>query len=318
MQAIRVEEFGAPDVMKLTEVPAPSPGTGQVLVRVHAAGVNPVDTYIRSGTYANKPALPYTPGSDAAGVVEAVGEEVTRFRKGDRVYTAGTVTGAYAQFTLCSAGQVYPLPANITYAQGAGIHIPFTTAYRALFDRVHARAGQTVLIHGATGGVGIAAVQMASAAGLTVIGTGGTEEGRALIRSLGAHHVLDHKSPDYLEQLMRISNSRGPDLILEMLANVNLAKDLSILGRNGTIVIIGSRGKIEIDPRMIMRSEGSVVGILGAKPDEVSRAHAYVGAGLRAGSLKPVTGSELPLIDAPAAHVKIMESTALGKIVLVP
>src|SRR5208283_471787 len=170
MKAIRLHEFGPPETMRLEEVHDPRPGPGQVVVRVHAAGVNPVETYIRAGTYALKPPLPYTPGGDAAGVIAAAGEHVTRFKAGDRVYTAGTISGAYAQLALCSAEQVHPLPENISFAQGAGLHIPYATAYRALFLRAHAQAGQAVLVHGASGAVGLATVQFAAAAGLTVIG----------------------------------------------------------------------------------------------------------------------------------------------------
>lgn len=318
MKAIRVREFGAPEVMKLEEVPDPVPGTLQVLVRIHAVGVNPVDTYIRSGSYANKPALPYTPGSDAAGIIEAVGDEVVKFRKGDRVYTSGTVSGAYAELALCRVDQVAPLPANVTFPQGSGIHIPYATAYRALYGKVRARPGQVVFIHGASGGVGIAAVQFAVAAGLTVIGTAGTEHGAKLVKEQGATHVLDHKAPDYLDQLTRLTSGRGPDFIIEMLANVNLGKDLSVLARGGTIVVVGSRGPVEINPRDIMRTEGTIVGIMGRTADEMIEANSAILAGLKIGSLKPIVGKEIPLAEAARAHREIIESTAYGKIVLLP
>jgi NADPH2:quinone reductase len=318
MKAIRVHEFGPPDVMKLEEVADPKPGPLEVLVRVHAAGVNPVETYVRSGTYANKPALPYTPGSDASGVVVAAGEEIGRFRVGDRVYTAGTLSGSYAQLALARVNQIYPLPENVSFAQGAGVHVPYATAYRALFQRFHGQAGQKVLIHGASGGVGIAAVQFAAALGMIVIGTAGTEAGRKLVRAQGAHHVLDHRSPDYLEQLLKLTDQRGVDVILEMLANANLGKDLTVLARGGTVVVIGSRGNVEITPRDLMRNESQVVGLMGGKPEEVAQAHIAIGAGLRAGTLKPIVGKELPLSDAPRAHREIIEGTAYGKIVLVP
>jgi NADPH2:quinone reductase len=318
MKAIRVHEFGPPEVMKLEDVPDPTPGPGQVVVRVHAAGVNPVETYIRSGIYALKPPLPYTPGGDAAGVVAAVGDQVTGCRIGDRVYTAGTLSGAYAQLALCNAGQVYPLPADMSFARGAGLHVPYATAYRALYQRAKAHAGQTVFVHGASGAVGIAAVQFAVAAGLAVIGTGGTERGRQLVREQGAAHVLDHRAPDYLDQLMPLTDGRGVDVILEMLANVNLGKDLTVLAKGGCIVVIGCRGEVQINPRLLMRVEGSILGVMAGTPEEYAQSHAAIGAGLRAGTLRPVVGRELPLADAPRAHHEIIESTAYGKIVLVP
>ena len=318
MKAIRVREFGAPESMTIEEVPDPRAGPGQVVVRVHAAGVNPVEAYIRSGVYASNPPMPYTPGGDAAGAVEAVGEKVTRFKPGDRVYTAGTVSGAYAQLALCHQEQLFPLPTELSFAQGAAINIPYVTAWRALHDRTEVRAGQSVLVHGASGGVGIAAVQLAVAAGLVVIGTGGTERGRELVRLQGAQHVLDHKAPDYLDELMRVTLGHGVDLILEMLANVNLGKDLTVLAKNGRIVVIGCRGQIEINARLLMQREGSILGLLGASPVSVARAHAAIGQGLRTGRLRPVVGQEFPLAEAARAHHEIIESTAYGKIVLVP
>jgi NADPH2:quinone reductase len=318
MKAIRVAEFGPPEVMKLQEVPDPVPSTLQVVVRVKAAGVNPVETYMRSGNYANKPPLPYTPGSDCAGTVVSIGEEVMRVRPGDRVYTTGTVSGAYAEMTLCRLDQVYKLPDNVTFEQGAGIHIPYATAYRALFKRANAQAGQHVLIHGATGGVGMAAVQFAVAAGMTVIGTGGTEEGRKLVKDQGAAHVLDHKSPDYLDQLMRLTSGRGVDVIIEMAAHINLAKDLTLLAKNGCIAVVGNRGPIEINARELMRTEGTIVGVLGIKAEDIPPVHAAIGAGLRAGTLKPIVGKIIPLAEAPRAHHEIMEGAALGKMVLIP
>src|SRR5882762_754190 len=131
MKSILVREFGGPEVLKLEEVPTPRPAAGQVLVRIHAVGVSPYDTYMRNGLYPVKPASPYTPASDAAGLVEAVGEAVTKVKKGDRVYTAKTLTGAYAEYALTLESQVHPLPAKITYAQGAGIWVPYGTAYHA-------------------------------------------------------------------------------------------------------------------------------------------------------------------------------------------
>jgi NADPH2:quinone reductase len=167
MKAIRVHEFGGPEVLKLEDVPTPQPSAGQALVRIHAAGVNPYDTYMRAGTYAIKPSLPYTPGSDGAGIVEAVGEGVKRVRQGDRVYVARTLSGAYAEYALALEEQVHALPANIDFKQGAGIWVPYGTAYHALYHSARAHASETVLVHGASGGVGIAALQIARATGLT-------------------------------------------------------------------------------------------------------------------------------------------------------
>jgi NADPH2:quinone reductase len=320
MKAIRVHEFGAPEVMQLEEVPDLQPGAGQVVVQVKAVGVNPVETYIRSGMYARKPALPYTPGNDCAGIVEAVGEDVTRVKVGDRVYTEWCLSGAYAEQTLCSESQVHPLSEKVSFGQGAAVNVPYATAWRGLFQRGRAVPGETVLVHGASGGVGIAAVQIARAAGMKVIGTGGTERGRSLIVEQGAHHVLDHHAPDYLEQLMSLTNGRGVDVILEMLSNVNLAKDLTVLASRGRVVVIGCRGTVEINPRDAMARDADILGmsLFNGTPAELAAVHAALVAGLENGTLRPIISQEMPLADAPRAHVAVMEAGAYGKIVLIP
>lgn len=320
MKAIRVHEFGGPEVLQLEDAPDLTPGPGQVVVRVHAVGVNPVDTYIRSGLYPVKPPLPFTPGTDAAGIVESVGEAVTRVAAGDRVYVAGTISGAYAQQALCLESQVHRLPAQVTFEQGAAIGVPYATAYRALFHRAEARAGEMVFVHGATGGVGIAAVQLARAAGMTVIATGGTEKGRANVAAQGAHQVLDHHAPDYLEQLRALSSGNGVDVILEMLANVNLGKDLGLLAKRGRVVVIGSRGPVEINPRDAMGRDANILGMTLMNVNDEDRAsiHAALVAGLENGTLKPVVGKEMPLAEASRAHEAVLHAGAFGKIVLIP
>lgn len=320
MKAIRVHEFGGPEVLQLEEVADLQAGRGQVVVRVQAAGVNPVDTYIRAGMYAVKPSLPYTPGSDAAGVVEAIGEDVRRVKAGERVYVAGSLSGTYAGLTLCDQSQVHELPEQVSFAQGAGVFVPYATAYRALFQRARAVAGETVLVHGASGGVGTAAVQLARAAGMKVIGTGGTEKGRGLVAEQGAHHVLNHRAPDYLETLMALTDGRGVDVILEMLANVNLGKDLHVLARGGRVVVIGNRGTVEIDPRAAMGRDASIHGmsLLNAPPHELEGLHAALIAGLENQTLRPIIGRELPLAEAGRAHEAVLEPGAYGKIVLIP
>jgi NADPH2:quinone reductase len=320
MKAIRVHEFGEPEKMRLEEVPNPQCGPGQVLVKVHAVGVNPVDTYIRAGLYAIKPALPYIPGSDASGTIEAIGEGVKRLKVGDRVYTAGTISGAYAERALCLESQVHPLPSGITYPQGAALNVPYSAAYRALFQRARAVPGESVLVHGASGGVGVAGLQLSRAAGMTVMGTAGTDQGRKLAAEQGAHYVLDHRSPGHFEEILKLTDDRGVDVILELLANVNLGKDLGILAKAGRVVVIGSRGTVEVNPRDAIGREAAILGmsVFNATERETASIHAAIGAGLENGTLRPVTGQEMALADAPRAHRMIIEASALGKIVLVP
>jgi NADPH2:quinone reductase len=318
MKAIRVHKFGGPEVLQLDEVADPTPGPGQVLVQVRAAGVNPVDTYVRSGTYAQSPALPYIPGGDAAGVVKSVGQGVSRLRAGDRVWVARAA--GYAELAACDASMVHPLPAGLSFAQGAGVGVPYATAYRGLHHKAQGKPGETMLVHGASGGVGIAAVQLGVAHGMTVVGTGGTERGRKLVTEHGAHHVLDHTAPDYTKRLLEITEGRGADVILEMLANVNLGKDLDVVARFGRIVVIGNRGTIEINPRGAMAKDATIFGLAlwNASPPELASIMAALTAGLANGTLRPVVGREFPLAEAQAAQKAVMEPGAYGKIVLVP
>ena len=318
MKAIVVREFGGPEVLKLEEIPTPHPTAGQVLVRIHAAGVNPYDTYMRNGTYAIKPPLPYTPGSDGAGVVETIGEGVHKVKPGARVYVAKTVTGAYAEYALALESQVHPLPARITYAQGAGVWVPYGTAYHALCQATRARAGEILLVHGASGGVGIAGVQLARALGLTVLGTAGTEKGLELVKREGAHHVFNHTKSGYLDEILKATSGIGVDLILEMLANVNLGQDLKLLAPLGRVVVIGSRGDVSISPRDLMTLRASIHAftLWGITEAEEKEIHAGLLAGLENGTLRPIVGKELPLAEAGRAHKEVMEPGAFGKIVL--
>jgi len=319
MKAIVVHSFGPPDVMKLEDVPDPTPGPGQVLIRVRAAGVNPVDAYIRAGTYARKPTLPFIPGADLGGVVEAVGTGVTRLITGARVY-AHAVPGTYGELAVADEWQVNPLPDRISFQQGAALGVPYGTAWRALLIRARARAGETVLVHGASGGVGAGAVQIARAHGLKVIATAGTADGLTLVRNHGAHHVLNHRDPNYLDQVLPLTGNKGVDVVLEMLANVNLDRDLDVLALHGRVVVIGSRGRVEIDPRKTMGRDAAILGmtLFNATGEEFHEIHSGLIAGLENGTLNPVVGKELPLADAPKAHDAVMQGGAFGKIVLVP
>ena len=319
MKAIRVHQFGEADVLKLEDVPDPKPAAGQLVVNVKAVGVNPVDTYIRSGKYGPKE-FPYTPGSDVAGVVESVGPDVKKCKPGDRVWVYRTASGAYASKALVDQANVYRLPDNLTFGQGAALGVPYFTAYRAMHLRGRATPGETILIHGATGGVGIAATQLARAHGMTVIGTGGSDAGRVLVLEQGAHHVLDHHDASYLEKLTDLTGGRGVDLILEMLANVNLGKDLTVLAKHGRVVVVGSRGPIEINPRDTMSRDADIRGMTmnNATPQELASIGAALSAGLENGTLRPVIDHELPLSEAPAAHREVLEGNSRGKMVLIP
>jgi NADPH2:quinone reductase len=320
MKAIHVHEFGPPEIMLLEELQDPKPDAGQVVVKIRAAGVNPVDVYIRSGDFSPRTELPYTPGMDAAGVVESVGEGVRRVAVGDRVYVGRTLSGSYAEKALCRDTQVQRLPDRISFQQGAGIGVPYAAAYHALFNRALAKKGETILVHGADGGVGIAAVQLARSAGMSVIGTCGSDRGQQLVKEQGAHYVFNHHSPEHFREVMHATEGRGVDVVLEMLANINLGKDLPILAQDGRVVVIGSRGSVEINPRDVMSRNASILGmvLLKLSDEQLANIHAELAAGLEKGPLTPVIGREFPLSEAPRAHHEIMESLSYGKIILIP
>lgn len=320
MKTILVHSFGGPEVLQLAEVPTPEPAADEILVRVKAVGINPVETYLRAGAYPIKPPLPYTPGTDAAGVIEKVGSAIKTFEAGDRVYVDGAKQGTYAEYALCEADDVHRLPESVSFEQGAAVGVPYATAYRAVIDRGQALPGETLLVHGASGGMGLAAVQIAVARGLRVFGTASTPQGRELVARQGAIQVFDHSEANYLEKIRAATEGRGVDVIVESLANVNLAKDLTLLAPRGRVVVVGSRGRIEIDPRDTMMRDADIRGLrLGnATPEEARRIHAALVAGLENGTLRPAIGRRFALAQAADAHRAIMEPGAQGKIVLLP
>jgi NADPH2:quinone reductase len=323
MRSVVVREFGPPEVMRVEQVETLIPGTSEVIVRIRAAGVNPVDAYVRTGTYAFKPSLPYVPGSDGAGEVEAIGADIKGFTVGDRVYVTGdNVTalgaGTYAEQARCTVAMLHRLPARVSFSQGAAVGAPYGTAYRALFTRAKARAGETVLVHGATGGVGLASVQLARAHGMRVFGSGGTERGLQLLRDQHVELAVNHSEPGYLDAVMAATGGRGVDLILEMATHLNLDKDLGLLARNGRVVAIGSRGRIEIDPRQTFGKDAAILGmtVFNAGPAELVGTHRAIVAGLENGALNPVVGREWALEDAAQAVGAVLEPGHVGKIVI--
>jgi len=218
-------------------------------------------------------------------------------------------------------GWVLGLPEGACFALGGGGGVPAGVAYYALFYRGGGKAGETVLVHGGTGGVGTMAIQMARAAGFFVVATAGDEQGRRLVLEQGAHVATDHKITERAEELRLLtggSASRGVDIILEMLANVNLASDLRVLNRRGRVMVIGSRGTVEIDPREGMKRDADIRGVMlgGATPEEHRGIYGAITAGLEAGTLRPVIGMRLKLEEAARAHQEVMEGESYGKIVM--
>lgn len=317
MRVIEVQTFGGPEVLQLVERDIPTAEEGRIVIKVMAVGVNPVETYIRAGTYPVLPHLPYVPGGNCAGVVEKVGDGAGRLKVGQRVYTSAK-GGAYGEYCLCEEKHAHPLPGNVSFEEGAAVGVPAATAYRALFIRGEGEVASKVLIHGASGSVGLAAIQLAKAAGMDVTGTAGTKKGVELIEKLGADHAVLHRG-EYAEKLAK-SAQGGFNLILEMLANVNLETDLQLLARRGRVVIIGSRGRIEIDPRATMGKETDIRGLAlaNSSAEELEKTHNALYEAMASGVLKPVISARLPMAEAGKAHEMVMESGNCGKIILVP
>ncbi|ELT92331.1 hypothetical protein CAPTEDRAFT_151197 [Capitella teleta] len=319
MNAIQVSKFGGPEVLQLTKAaPVPKPGPGQVLVQVKAAGVNPVDTYIRDGQRGGQ--LPYIPGKDGAGIVAELGSNVTRAKPGDRVYFFLSSSGTYAEYCLVDEKCLAPLKEQLSFSQGAAIGVPYYTAYRALVHKANVKPGDTVLIHGASGAVGLACCQIGRQLGCNIFGTAGTKEGMALAKANGAKMVFNHKDTDYMEKITKASGEVGVSAVIEMLANLNLAKDCELLRPCGKVVIVGSRGSLDFNPRLTMGKELTIIGlmVLNASTVELEETVAFLGAGQEAGWLTPVVDKEFALEKAAESHREVISHAggSQGKIVL--
>jgi len=329
MKAASVLQHGPASSLMIREMPIPVPDLGkkQMLVQVKAAGVNPVDTYIRSGTNNYTATFPHIPGRDGAGVV--VSEDPDgNFEVGQRVYFSSCLTGSSAEFTICQSSNTFPLPTNCSFEEGACLGVPYFTAHRALFGKANAKAGQKVLIHGATGGVGLATVQFAQAAGLIVYGSSGSDAGDTLLieQGISAQYVLNHRDDNHMNPYMSstgtpsesTSQAKGFDIIIEMLANENLALDIKALANGGTVAVVGNRGNVEVCPRDLMKVDGSITGVaLGnVKPHELLQISQALHPLLVGSILKPVVRKVYALDQITNAHEDVLRPGALGNIVI--
>jgi len=320
MRAAVVKVFGPPENIRFEgRYPVPRlDSDGKALIRVKAAGVNPVDTYIRSGKYAALPSLPYIPGREGAGIVEKISGSNVRIKEGDRVWFTMPLTGPCAEFALAPTDFIFPLPANVSFEQGATLGIAYLTAYRALFTKACAQSGESLFIHGVSGGVGLAVAQLAKAHGLTIYGSASTEHGSELAKSVGVEAVYNHKEKNYVEKIMK-DHPSGFNIIIEMLANENLASDLALIAKQGRIVIVGSRGSIEFEPRAVMQKEAAVIGVMQAcsSVKEYQEMAEHINGLLTKGLLSPLVGKSYPLNKVGEAHEDVMKNKgASGKLVI--
>lgn len=324
MKAVQFHRFGGPEVLQLDDVPDPVPGPDDVVIQVRSAGVNPADTYMRNGTYRVQPSLPCVPGGDAAGDVVAIGDNVTGLSIGDRVFTGVAMglafTGCYAELVKRRALHVRPIPHTISYSEATTFGVSYPTAHYALFARGGAQSGETLFIHGASGSVGTCAIQLAKRAGLKVIGSAGSQSGVQLVLDEGADHAVDHSKLGYFDDVRAACPGDGPDLILEMLANVNLAADMEIAAQRARIIVIGNRGEIQINPRMAMMKELDIRGIMlwNASQHQLDAVMTDLVTAATEGALGPRVGREFPLSEVAQAHELVLQNGNAGKIVLTP
>ena len=317
MKAMQVNDYGPASDLTLVDADKPTINADQILVQVGASGVNPVDTYIRSGSNNYTASFPHTPGNDGAGTIVEVGANVANFQIGQRVYFSRNLTGSAAEFAVCLPTHTFPLANALSFAEGACLGIPYTTAHRALFGRAHAQAGDKVLVHGATGAVGLATVQLALAAGMHVVASAGTIEGANLLRAQGVQEIIMHNQEGYLTPYQSLQN--GFDVIIEMLANHNLDQDLKALAFGGTVAVIGNRGTVDINPRDLMARDAAVIGVAlaNAKPEELARIAKAMLPLFEKGVLKPVVRREYALNELAQAHEDVLKTGAQGNLVVV-
>jgi NADPH2:quinone reductase len=314
MRAIRVHRFGGPEVLQLEEVAEPVPAPGQVRVRIRAAGVSPAEVEVRAGTFVRLPQLPYTPGSTGAGVVDSLGEGVQGVGVGDRVYLTGAPT--YAEACVVPAARVHRLPDRLTFEQGAAVGGSYATAYQAIHLVAGVRPGDWVLVHGASGAVGTAAIQLLAAHGAMAVGTAATPDGRAHVLAQGAAQALPH---DAWDELLAATGGRGYDTILEMRAEDNVLRDGALLAPRGSIVLVGAHAEARFNPLELMVRGAAIRGMATflLTADEQARVERAIDTGLRDGRLHPAVGQRFPLGEAAAAHAAVWSGAKTGKIVLI-
>jgi NADPH2:quinone reductase len=321
MKAMRAHQFGGPEQLRLEEAPDPQVQAGQVQIRVRAAGINPADLVRLSGRLGNLP-LPYIPGTDVSGEVEAVGTGVTHVKAGDRIF-GRALTGGYAEKTCLAASEAFLLPANLSFAEGAAIPIPFYTAYRALHHKAGLKAGETVLVSAGGGGVGVAAIQLAKLAGARVITTVGSADKAARTKELGADVTINYREQDFAAEVQKLTDGKGVEVIIENVASDNLAKDLTIAAKNSRIIVIGTGTAKGPDGQFaVMYALMKDVNILGmslinAGPFIAEMANALTPL-FSSAKLKAVVSKTYPLSEAPQALADLVAGRVFGKLALNP
>lgn len=320
MKAIVYKQYGGPEVLEYVDLPTPEPKENEVLVQIGASGLNPIDTYFRSGVRP-VPSFPYIPHFDLAGTVAKVGAKVTKWKIGDRVW-ATNVQGTAAEYQTVTEEKLFPLPEHMSFAEGAAVPMAFMTAHLALFARGKLTNAETVLIYGASGAVGQAAVQLAKLVGATVIATAGSEEKAQLAKASGADQIILYKTEDIVERVNEITEGDGVPLILDMSLSDNIDRNFEMIKNRGRIVTIGSpNNNTPVLPwRLLNAKNASLQGILlfTAEPEEFQLAGNEISRGLAEKKLSAHVGAEFPLKEAAAGHLALAEKKYSGSIVFIP
>lgn len=331
MKAAFIEQPGPPETLQYGDLPAPTPGPGQVLVRIAASAVNPIDTYIRGGMVAAKLPTPFIPGCDLAGTVAGVGPDATRFRIGDRVWGSNQGLagrqGTLAEFAVVDEHWLYPTPANVADADAAALALVGITAHLGLFDRTNLAAGETLFVNGGTGGVGAAVVQMAKAVGARVIATVGSAEKAETARALGADVVVNYRTDDVTVGVKTATDGKGVDVWFETLPPTDLDRTVELMAPRGRIVAMAGRGARPVFPNGPFYVKGLALygfAMFNASPDQQRACAEQMNGWMAAGKLRATIGRTFPLAEAAAAH-RLQEENTLqkagtlaGKIIVVP
>jgi NADPH2:quinone reductase len=326
MKAVEITSFGAPDVLRLGERPAPVAGAGELLIRVSASGVNRPDVLQRTGNYPVPPGASDIPGLEVAGVVvggDAAAMAQAGLKVGDRV-CALVAGGGYAELCVAPVGQCLPVPAGLSDIEAASLPETFFTVWSNVFDRVHLQKGETLLIQGGSSGIGVTAIQMAKALGATVLVTAGSDDKCAACVALGADHAINYKTSDFAEEVKKLTNGKGVNAILDMVAGSYVAREVECLAEDGRLVIIAVQGglKAEFNAGLVLRKRLTVTGST-LRPRSIEF-KAAIAAALRdkvwpliaSGAIKPVIYRTFAAVDAAQAHALMESNQHIGKIVL--
>ncbi len=326
MKAVEIGAFGGPEVLRLAERPVPAPGAGEVLIRVAASGINRPDVLQRKGAYPPPPGAPDLPGLEVAGTLVAGDAAVLAeagLALGDRV-CALVAGGGYAEYCAAPAAQCLPVPKGLSEVEAASLPETFFTVWSNVFDRAHLQAGETLLVQGGTSGIGVTAIQLAKAAGATVIATAGSDAKCAACLALGADHAINYRDHDFAAEAKRLTQGRGVDVILDMVAGAYVGRELSCLAEDGRLVIIAVQGGTEaqVDAGLVLRRRLTITGST-LRPRPVAfkaaiarRLRAQVWPWLEAGQVKPAIYRVFAAAEAAQAHALMESNQHVGKLVL--